>query len=150
MRPPISRCRARRTRASLAPVRAIALAALVALAAGTATAGGTAPPAPVTAGEALQALKALETATGGQLSYDDYARRVGGTRVDVDHYLNGNAAEAAATPIREALAFFVFAARAWSAKAGPQRIANYPNVARDPVGQRCPKLAEAIASATAV
>ncbi len=96
--------------------------------------------------EALQALKAVQVATGEDGVFQDYARRVSEAKARVDRYLSeperGDAGLRAT--LNEAVSFYMLALAAWRAKT-TNRFEEVLAVARDPALDRCQALKKPLA-----
>jgi hypothetical protein len=109
--------------------------------------GGTAqPPA---RNEAMKALKALQAATQGGITYNEYSRQLTATKLLVDRYLQ-EPTEAGSREVRmamaEALRYYGLAATAWHTKAVR---GDYSSVGADPIIERCPELKRVVDEAYA-
>jgi hypothetical protein len=68
--------------------------------------------------EALRALKGVQSAVEGGISYRDYTPRVTDAKIVVDRYLDGGKSDldAAKAPIAAAMGYYTLASNAWSVK----------------------------------
>jgi hypothetical protein len=65
-------------------------------------------------GEALKALRTLESGTSAGMTYRDYAPRVADTKAVVDRYLSGKPEGEAVQGIAVAMGYYVIASSSWS------------------------------------
>jgi hypothetical protein len=101
--------------------------------------------APAPSEEAMDALRALRSVTGGGIAYRDYAQRVLDTRVKVDRYLSSSSATDGAEArraIRVAMLEYELASLGWLAGTSPLMNANLwvpmSKILEDPDVQKCP------------
>jgi len=77
------------------------------------TLGRQAPPTPPAVADALNALKALESAVSAGLTYRDYVPRVADTKIHVDRAVNSQGSPAIAALLSDAMNFYIVAAEFW-------------------------------------
>ena len=95
--------------------------------------------APSLGTEALRALKALQSAVGGGLTYRDYGPRLTDTKIQLDRYFDSPIKDD--KPVRaamdKALQFHLLALTAWSAKISKADAAGMMTVGTSPLVDEC-------------
>ncbi len=98
---------------------------------------------------AVRALRELQAATRGRLTYIEYAPQVTAAKDVVDRYLQEPAepgSREARAAIAEAMRYHALAAAAWNAKVGR---GDYTTAGADPIIERCPALKQIVDEAYA-
>lgn len=95
--------------------------------------------------EAIKALKALESATKGGVSYREYAPRVIDAKVIVDRYLGMpiSGDQSIRQAVADAMSFYVLASTAWNGRVVRGGTESFVAAGRDPAVQKCPAAKQA-------
>lgn len=94
--------------------------------------------------EALRAVKGVQSAVAGSISYRDYTPRVTDAKIVVDRYLDEEKSDpdAIKAQITAAMEYYTLASKAWSEKISVD--ADVKNLALDPLTKDCPSAQAAI------
>lgn len=107
------------------------------------------PAQPSARGEAMNALKGLQSVTRGGITYTEYAPQVKAAKSLVDRYLREppeQGSRAARAAIAEAMQYYVLASAAWNARVAR---GDYAIAGADPVIEKCPELKRVVDEAYA-
>ncbi len=101
---------------------------------------------PSALGEAMKALKGLQSVVSGGVSYRDYAPRVTDAKVIVDRYLTTaeSSEESIRQPISDTMALYVVASTAWNGRVVRSGAEQFSSAGRDPVLSKCPAAMTAV------
>ena len=88
-------------------------------------------------GEALDALKALQSVTAAGVDYKEYSSRVLDAKVKVDRFLESAPPDSATRgAIAKSIRFYILASTAWNGRVN-SGLEQFPAVGRDPLLQQC-------------